>query len=172
MRAGDCVERLPSKAVQIVPYRDKIAVLCEDGSIFYSASSCSAFITDEWVCFEPPFQKQSTRKPREQQLPLETILPDWMSREDWNAWLAHRKAIKRPVAPEQIPAALAEMKRLHEDGYDVGDTIQLSIANGWQGLFPRKEGRSEAAKLSDEEARRAERARAVAEQVRRMSGGR
>jgi hypothetical protein len=167
MKSGDGVEKLPSKAVQIIPYGDYMAALCEDGSIFrYSADA------ECWVCFEPPFQKQSTRKPREQQLPLETILPDWLKREDWNAWLSHRKSIKRPVTPEQMPSALAEMKRLHDDGYDVGDTIHLSIANGWQGLFPRKEGRPEAAKLSDEEARRKERAMAVAEQVRRMTSGR
>jgi hypothetical protein len=171
MRAGDPVEQLPSKAVQLqthsVGESREIVALCEDGSIFIRWLA-----GDRWTCIEPPFQKPSTRKPREQQLPLETILPDWLSREDWNAWLAHRKAIKKPVTPEQIPSALAEMRRLHDEGYDVGDTIHLSIANGWQGLFPRKEGRSEAAKLSDEEARRAERARAVAEQVRRMSGGR
>lgn len=166
MTAGDSSERLPSKAVQIVLREEGIAALCEDGGIYFSEGF------NRWVCFEPPFQKQSTRKPREQQLPLETILPNWLSREDWNAWIAHRKSIKRPVTPEQIPSALAEMKRLNDDGYDVGDTIHLSIANGWQGLFPRKEGKPEAAKLSDEEARRKERAMAVAEQVRRMTSGR
>ena len=57
--------------------------------------------------------------------------------EAWENWLAHRKATRKPVTPQSAKLQLAKCEAW---GVEVAvRTINRSIENGWQGLFPSKE---------------------------------
>lgn len=51
------------------------------------------------------------------------------------SWIEYRRAIKKPLKPPSIPAAMA---KLAEFGEDQAEVVEQSIANGWQGLFALK----------------------------------
>ena len=55
----------------------------------------------------------------------------------WESYLAYRKASRlKSLAPASIQA---QLRNLSEMGHDEAiEAIHQSIANGWQGIFPRK----------------------------------
>ena len=55
----------------------------------------------------------------------------------WERWIDYRKQIRKPLKPVSIPAA---QKELAAFGCDQAAVVQNSIANGYQGLFPPKNG--------------------------------
>ena len=57
----------------------------------------------------------------------------------WTAWTVYRKQIGKPVKPASIPAA---QRKLAAHGTSQAAVVEQSIANGWQGIFPLKEGGS------------------------------
>jgi hypothetical protein len=63
-------------------------------------------------------------------------LPDWVSVEDWNEYVEHRKDIKRPLTDKAKKLAIAELKKLKQNGEIIKNVIDQSILNGWAGLFP------------------------------------
>jgi len=72
--------------------------------------------------------------------PVEYTLPDRLDNPDffkvWNEWLDHRSAMKKPHTQGMVDA---QLKMMNREGAAVSiETIQLSIENGWLGLFPDK----------------------------------
>jgi hypothetical protein len=72
----------------------------------------------------------------------EVLIPEQLNTPEflaaWLGWLEYRRAIKKPLPNASHPALLKKLA-----GWGVADTIRSidqSIANGWQGLFPPKEG--------------------------------
>ncbi len=51
----------------------------------------------------------------------------------WEAFVAYRKQIKKPLKPVSFDAA---KKRLASFGEGQMDAVLTTIANGWQGIFP------------------------------------
>ncbi|HUS88160.1 MAG TPA: hypothetical protein VMW91_02125 [Desulfosporosinus sp.] len=72
--------------------------------------------------------------------PLVFTIPDTLDTPEflkvWSDWQMFRKEIKRAIAPS---TAKRQLKKLETLGLsDAIATIELSIENGWQGLFPIK----------------------------------
>ena len=63
-------------------------------------------------------------------------LPDWLDREDWQGWVADRKARKKPVTQEAAKLQLKQLADLREEGHQPSAVIANSIERGYQGLFP------------------------------------
>ncbi|EFF76079.1 GIY-YIG nuclease family protein [Achromobacter piechaudii] len=63
-------------------------------------------------------------------------LPDWLDREDWQGWVADRKARKKPVTQEAAKLQLKQLAELRAEGHQPSAVIANSIASGYQGLFP------------------------------------
>ena len=63
-------------------------------------------------------------------------LPEWLDREDWQSWVADRKARKKPVTEEGARRQLQQLASYRADGHKPADVIANSIAGGYQGLFP------------------------------------
>lgn len=63
-------------------------------------------------------------------------LPDWLDREDWQSWIADRKARKKPVTEEGAKRQLQQLADYLAEGHQPGAVIANSIAGGYQGLFP------------------------------------
>jgi hypothetical protein len=55
----------------------------------------------------------------------------------WTAWTVYRKQIGKPVKQASIPAA---QRKLAAHGTSQAAVVEQSIAHGWQGFFPLKEG--------------------------------
>jgi len=63
-------------------------------------------------------------------------LPVWLNADDWQAWVADRKARKKPVTAEGARRQIQQLDAYRQDGYDPSAVITHSIAGGYQGLYP------------------------------------
>lgn len=73
-----------------------------------------------------------------------SVCPSNVSPEVWAKWVQHRKEIRKPLTPTSCSQQAAQLATCPNP-----DTvIAKSIASGWQGLFPDKEVRGQAAKPS------------------------
>jgi len=86
--------------------------------------------------------------PKKENKKQETPLPpSGLDLNAWEKWTAYRTAIKKPIRPPSITAAMAEMVT---HGAAQGAVVQHSIANSYQGLFaPKANGKTGGAKLDD-----------------------
>lgn len=68
------------------------------------------------------------------------ILPDWLPRESWDAFIAMRKKMgKKHEATEYAQTLLIKkLDGMRKDGQDVKAVINESIMNSWVGLYPVK----------------------------------
>ena len=55
----------------------------------------------------------------------------------WNDWIAYRKQLKKPVTERAVSRHLKLLKKMSEP--DAIECIDLSISNGWTGLFELKQ---------------------------------
>lgn len=62
-------------------------------------------------------------------------LPDWLPKKDWEDFISHRKAIRKPMSDTAKIRAINELGRLKELGNNVSAVINQSIINGWSGVF-------------------------------------
>lgn len=62
-------------------------------------------------------------------------LPPWLNANDWQAFLAHRINIRKPMNAEAQRRAVIRLGRFRREGHDPNKVLDLSIVNGWQGLF-------------------------------------
>ncbi|MDR0579759.1 MAG: hypothetical protein LBG21_04070 [Campylobacteraceae bacterium] len=70
----------------------------------------------------------------------ETVpLSSFISQEIWDEWVQDRRARKKPLTPLAVQKQLKQLSKWHEEGYDVNQIIEQSIANGYQGLFKPRE---------------------------------
>ncbi|OAE56652.1 hypothetical protein A7J67_08400 [Achromobacter xylosoxidans] len=63
-------------------------------------------------------------------------LPDWLDREDWESWVADRRARKKPVTEEGAKRQLQQLADYLAEGHQPRAVIAHSIAGSYQGLFP------------------------------------
>lgn len=71
--------------------------------------------------------------------PLDCSLPDWISKEIWESWIAFRKDLKKPIKSQQsVTQIINLLTRCRDMGVPPEQIINNSIANGWQGLFEPK----------------------------------
>lgn len=57
------------------------------------------------------------------------------TKEQLKVWYKYLDERKKKVTPTQFEITLHKIARLIEEGCEVGDVIERSITNGWQGLF-------------------------------------
>ena len=62
--------------------------------------------------------------------------PDWFPVEEWNAFIAMRQEIKKPVKETAESAIIKKLTLLREEGHDPAKVLLRSVENQWQGLFP------------------------------------
>ena len=64
------------------------------------------------------------------------IIPDWINKETWGAFLEMRK-IQRAVPTERAKVLLIkDLERLKLAGNDPNEVLNRSIMNSWKGVFP------------------------------------
>jgi hypothetical protein len=72
------------------------------------------------------------------------MLPDWIPKPQWDAWVEMRVTIKKPLKTQHaITLAINTLQKFKDEGMDVGAVLDQSTMNSWQGLFPVRERRAE-----------------------------
>ena len=65
------------------------------------------------------------------------MTPEGVSSETWEAFIRHRRAMRRPLTPDGANRIIAELGKHPGDGDAM---LNMSIANGWLGVFHRDHG--------------------------------
>jgi hypothetical protein len=63
-------------------------------------------------------------------------LPEFISQEDWNLFLAHRKSVKAPVAKEAYPTFIEKFLKLKEKGFEPHFVITTMVERSWRWFKP------------------------------------
>ena len=66
-------------------------------------------------------------------MPSKIMIPDWINKEIWLEWEAHRKEIKKKLTPTSLKRQMLFLAKHKEDHVQI---LEQSIINGWTGLFP------------------------------------
>lgn len=71
--------------------------------------------------------------------PLSIPVPEWLNVQAWTDWVSNRAETKKPIKTERgVSAAFKLLKECFDEGHDPAEVINISIANGYQGLFKPK----------------------------------
>lgn len=65
-------------------------------------------------------------------------LPDWLPIVEWNAFVDHRKKLKKPLSIYSMNLAIKELKKIVDAGHKPDDVINEAILRGWQSFYPPK----------------------------------
>ena len=83
-----------------------------------------------------PSEKQTNaRAARTRREQVAIVLPDWIPRETWDAFKAHRVRLRAPMTPYAEELALKDLAKLVDGGSDPVAVVEQSIVKGWKGLF-------------------------------------
>ncbi|HDL6510098.1 TPA: helix-turn-helix domain-containing protein [Yersinia enterocolitica] len=83
----------------------------------------------------PPIIPQGGKSPKKFD-PLSIPIPDWLNVTAWMEWVQYRKQSNKPIkTPLSVTKAFNLLKDCLDDGHDPTEVINISIANGYQGLF-------------------------------------
>jgi hypothetical protein len=69
------------------------------------------------------------------------VLPDWVPKEHWDAWVEARTKVKKPPTEYAKKLAVLKLDNLREQGYAPAQILMEAAFNNWAGLFPPKEAR-------------------------------
>jgi len=79
-------------------------------------------------------------------------LPNWLDKATWADFEEMRRKMKRPLTDAARKLAIKKLLKLWQENRDhPTDVLEQSILNGWQGLWPICQGRTD---RRDEELRR------------------
>ena len=67
--------------------------------------------------------------------PENVSLPDWLDREVWTDYWAHRRAKKAPLTPRAVTLSLNKLDKLRGQGFSPREVVDQSIARSWVFLF-------------------------------------
>lgn len=66
------------------------------------------------------------------------VLPEWLPKEPWKAWLEVRLKKDTPNTPRALKIALTELERLKSLGFDPAAVLDQSTLKGWKSVYPLK----------------------------------
>ena len=91
---------------------------------------------------ENPTVKDSltVQKPK-QEVQIE-IIPNCIDISKWEEWKNYKKEKKQKLTKSTAEKQLQNLQKWHLEGQDPNEIIDKSISNGWQGLFPLKQEKS------------------------------
>ena len=71
--------------------------------------------------------------------PLSIPVPEWLNIQAWHEWVQYRSQSKKPIKTAlTVSKAFSLLKECFDEGHDPAEVINISIANGYQGLFKPK----------------------------------
>lgn len=109
-----------------------------------SCTTGSPEMHDESTSGQPNHKPLTTNHKPTKRTASASPLPEWIPEQSWDAFMAMRRQIKKPVTPDAVPLAIAKLDRLRKAGSSPGDVLDQSTLNCWQGLFEVKPGQGSA----------------------------
>lgn len=82
--------------------------------------------------------KEPNKRAKESFNAAQMDLPDWLPREAWVMWAKERADRKKPITPTGARLQLRDLETFRARGHDPVAVIEISVRNGWQGLFEPK----------------------------------
>jgi len=71
--------------------------------------------------------------------PLSVPIPEWLNADAWAEWVQYRRESKKPIKTmATVTKAFNLLKECFDEGHNPVEVINMSIANGYQGLFKPK----------------------------------
>ena len=68
------------------------------------------------------------------------VLPDWIDKDTWEAFLEMRKVKKAISTQYALSLIVKNLERFKSSGDDPNEVLKMSIMNSWKGVFPLKGG--------------------------------
>lgn len=68
-----------------------------------------------------------------------TVIPDFVDKELWTAFLEMRTKLRKPATLKAQELLLKDLERFHAAGEDANEVLKQSIKNSWLGLFTTKD---------------------------------
>lgn len=65
-------------------------------------------------------------------------LPEWLPREEWEAFREMRRKIRKPLTEHAEALAIKRLQEFYADGLDAVDMLQQAVMNNWQGFVEEK----------------------------------
>jgi phage replication O-like protein O len=66
------------------------------------------------------------------------IVPKWLKKEVWDAFIEMRKKMKAPATDLAIKLIIGKLEKLKEAGDEPNEVLEQSIMNNWKGIFALK----------------------------------
>lgn len=76
-------------------------------------------------------------------------LPNWFPITEWNAFVDHRKKLKKPLTSYSMNLAIMQLKKIVDEGHKPDDVIDEAILRGWQSFFAPKGNASNNSNVMD-----------------------
>lgn len=70
-------------------------------------------------------------------------LPDWIPIQAWNAYLEHRKKLKKPLTDYSMNLAVQKLQKIVDAGHKPTDVINETVLKGWLTFYAPKNSVSE-----------------------------
>jgi len=77
----------------------------------------------------------SSSKKKDSATSVAIVLPDWLPKETWDAFIQMRKRIGKPPTDYAINLIIAKLERFKSNGQDIKAVLEKSITSSWQDVF-------------------------------------
>lgn len=67
------------------------------------------------------------------------VLPDWIPKDDWNAWVEARAKARKTPTRYAMELAVRKLDNYRQQGHPPEQVLMQAAFNGWVGLYPPKE---------------------------------
>lgn len=89
----------------------------------------------------PDTEQIQKHKKNQKKTAVAFTLPEWVPIVLWNAWVEHRRKMRKPLTEMAMSLAVKKLDRFRSQGYTPELILEAAVEGGWQGLFlPRNTG--------------------------------
>jgi hypothetical protein len=103
-----------------------------DNGFFIDASTMLA------PCYQVAIPETEREGERETEKKPSIEIPDWIPQNDWNDFLAMRKAIRKPMTVRAVNMMFTKLGQMKSKGFNVSEVLQRSILNNWSDVYEPK----------------------------------
>jgi hypothetical protein len=103
-----------------------------DNGFFIDASTMLA------PCYQVAIPEREREGERETEKKASIEIPDWIPKDDWNDFLAMRKAIRKPMTVRAVNMMFTKLGQMKSKGFNVSEVLQRSILNNWSDVYEPK----------------------------------
>jgi hypothetical protein len=83
-------------------------------------------------------QKQKQKQEQKEDGASPFVLPDWISPEAWDGYVAMRAKARKPMTDRARSLVIKELEKLRSEGHDVGAVLDQSTLKNWTDVYPVK----------------------------------